>query len=177
MKASELPNELVDRGFWWQVGGFALTCIASAIILQQFTGSGAVWYQYFEIVVIKLYWAAVAPLAGLFEGARTMFQNIRKQKEHAHNVGYSLGFDQGYEQARLDMGLPPSPEPDRNGAAAHAAPATPAEVVAPATPSARQMLDAIEQFGVAEDGVVRIPEETLAVLRFVLNGTDEAPAA
>lgn len=163
MRASELPSELVDRGFWWQVGGFALTCIASAIILQQFTGSGALWYQYFEIIVTKLYWAAIAPLAGLFEGVRTMFQNIRKQKEHAHNVGYA----QGYEQARHDLGLPPLPEPDGNGAAA---PAT------PATPSARRMLDAIEQFGVAEDGMVKIPAETLAVIRFMMNGTDAAPA-
>ncbi len=92
-----------------------------------------------------------------------MFQNIRKQKEHAHNVGYA----QGYEQARHDLGLPPLPEPDGNGAAA---PAT------PATPSARRMLDAIEQFGVAEDGMVKIPAETLAVIRFMMNGTDAAPA-
>ena len=162
MKASELPNELVDRGFWWQVGGFALTCIASAIILQQFTGSGAVWYQYFEIVVMKLYWAAVAPLAGLFEGARTMFQNIRKQKEHAYKMGHA--------DARRELGFPPLPEPDGNGAAAHAAPA------APPSPSSRQALDAIERFGVTEDGVVKIPAETLAVIRFMLTETDDTPA-
>ena len=163
MRASEVPNELAERGIWWQVGGFTLTCIASALILQIYAGSGAVWFQYFELIATKLYWAAVLPLAGLFEGARKMFQNIRHQKEHAHKVGYDLGYD----QALHDMGLPPrSPDPG---------PDAPAPA-APADPTSRRMAEAIQRFSVAEDGVVKISEETLAAIRFMANGADDAPA-
>ena len=89
-----------------------------------------------------------------------MFQNIRKQKEHAYKVGYA----KGQAEARRVLGLPPLPEPDGNGPAAPAA---------PATPSARQALEAIERFSVTEDGVVKISAETLAVIRFMLTETDD----
>lgn len=90
-----------------------------------------------------------------------MFQNIRKQKEHAFKVGYA----QGYEERRRELGLPPLPAPDVSRRPAR-----------PATPSARRALDAIERFGVADDGVVKIPAETLAVIRFMLPETDDADA-
>lgn len=83
-----------------------------------------------------------------------MFQNIRKQKEHA--------FQMGYQQSRIDMGLPPVPESDKP------APAVSETVIV------RRMLEAIERFGVVEDGGVKIRSETLAVLRFMVNGTDDA---
>lgn len=156
MRASEVPNELAERGIWWQVGGFTLTCVASALILQIYAGSGAVWFQYFELIATKLYWAAVLPLAGLFEGVRKMFQNIRKQKEHAYRVGY--------EQARQDLGYPPTPEPD--------APAP----AAAATLTPRIMLEAIERLGVAEEGGVKISDDQLALIRLIVNGADDAPA-
>lgn len=159
MRASEVPNELAERGIWWQVGGFTLTCVASALILQIYAGSGAVWFQYFELIATKLYWAAVLPLAGLFEGACKMFQNIRHQKEHTYRVGY--------EQARQDMGLPPrSPEPGPDAPA-------PAAAVA-LTP--RIMLEAIERLGVAEEGGVKISDDQLAIIRLIVNGADDAPA-
>ena len=89
-----------------------------------------------------------------------MFQNIRKQKEHARKVGFA----QGYAQARQDMGLPPAPAPD--------APA-PAPAVSE-TVTVRRMLEAIERFGVVGDGGVKIRSETLAVLRFMVQGADDA---
>ena len=159
MKASEVPNELADRGIWWQVGGFTVTCVASALILQLNAGSNALWFQYFEIIATQLYWAVVLPLAGLFEGVRQMFQNIRKQKEHAFQMGYQL--------ARQEMGLPPTPEP--------AAPAT--ATAAPETPTTRRMGEAIKRFGVVEeDGMVKIPGNTLDAILFMANGTDDTPA-
>ena len=159
MRASEVPNELAERGIWWQVGGFTLTCVASALILQIYAGSGAVWFQYFELIATKLYWAAVLPLAGLFEGVRKMFQNIRHQKEHAHKVGYDLGYD----QALQDMGLPPrSPDPG---------PDAPAPAKG-ATLTPRIMLETIREFGVAEDGGVKISAEILDAIQFMVNRTD-----
>ena len=83
-----------------------------------------------------------------------MFQNIRKQKEHA--------FQMGYQQSRIDMGLPPLPESDKPAPAAAAA----------LTP--RIMLETIERFGVAEDGGVKISAEILAVMRFMVRGADDA---
>ena len=156
MKASEVPNELAERGIWWQVGGFTVTCVACALILQLNAGSGALWFQCFEIIATQLYWAAVLPLAGLFEGVRQMFQNIRKQKEYA--------FQMGYQQARQEMGLPPTREPD-----------TPAPSASESHTS-RRMSEAIQRFSVAEDGVVKISEETLAAIRFMANGADDTPA-
>ena len=87
-----------------------------------------------------------------------MFQNIRKQKEHA----YKVGFAQGYAQFRQDMGLPPVPDAKK--------PAPSASV----TITNRRMLDAIERFGVKEDGGVKISAEILEVIRFMVTGAGDA---
>lgn len=142
MKLSEVPNELAERGVWWQVAGFAIFCTASAVILGTLHDSEAPAYRYFEITVTKLYWALIIPLAGLFEGVRTMFHNIRKQKEYAYRLGY--------EQARRDLGVPPE-QP---------------------VSSASRVAAAIARFGVEEDGVVKIPADTLAVIRFMAAAAD-----
>ena len=76
MRSSDLPNELIDRGIYWQVGGFALAAVASVAILAEFSGSELRAFIYFEIAVTKLYWALVIPLAGLFDGARKMFEKM-----------------------------------------------------------------------------------------------------
>lgn len=83
-----------------------------------------------------------------------MFQNIREQKEHA--------FQMGYQQSRQDMGLPPVPEPD-----------APAPAVSE-TITVRRILEAIERFGVVEDGGVKIRSETLEVIQFMVQGADDA---
>lgn len=71
-----------------------------------------------------------------------MFHNIRKQKEHAYRLGY--------EQARRDLGVPPEPP----------------------VSSASRVAAAIARFGVEEDGVVKIPADTLAVIRFMAAAAD-----
>lgn len=76
-----------------------------------------------------------------------MFQNIRKQKEHAYRLGY--------EQARRDMGIPPE-QPVSSS-------------------SANRVAAAIKRFGVEEDGVVKIPADTLAVIQFMAAATDNPP--
>ena len=91
-----------------------------------------------------------------------MFDNIRKQKEHARKVGFA----QGYQQARQDMGLPPAPTPDAD----KPAPAVSETVIV------RRMLDAIERFGAKEDGGVKISAETLDAILFMVRGADDAPA-
>ena len=74
MSLSELPNELSERGVWWQVAGFALVALGSLAILAEFSGSDLRAYRYLEIAATKLYWAFIIPLGGLFEGARKMFE-------------------------------------------------------------------------------------------------------
>ena len=87
-----------------------------------------------------------------------MFANIRKQKEHA--------FQMGYQQSRIDMGLRPVPAPELGKPAPAAS-----EIV-----MMRRTVEAIRRFGVAEDGVVTIPAETLDAILFMLRGADDAPA-
>lgn len=89
-----------------------------------------------------------------------MFQNIRKQKEHAYKVGYA----QGYAQFRQDMGLPPVPVP----AADKPAPA------ASVTLTSGRVMETIRRFSVVEDGVVKIPADTLDIIWFMVTGTDDA---
>ncbi len=74
MDLSELPSELVERGVWWQVAGFAIVSAASVAILIEFDGSEARAYRYHEAAVKTMYWANVFVLIGLFEGARKMFE-------------------------------------------------------------------------------------------------------
>ena len=71
---SNLPNELSERGIWWQVAGFTLVAFISLAILTEYAGSDLRAYRYLEIAATKLYWAFVFPLGGLFEGARRMFE-------------------------------------------------------------------------------------------------------
>lgn len=87
-----------------------------------------------------------------------MFDNIRKQKEHAYKVGYA----QGYAQFRRDMGLPPLPESGK--------PAPAASV----TLTSSRIMETIRRFSVVEDGVVKIPADTLAIIWFMVTGTDAA---
>ena len=74
MRASGLPNELSERGIWWQVAGFAIVGCVSIAVLEEFAGSDIRAFQYFETAVTRLYWAFVIPLAGLFDGGRKLFE-------------------------------------------------------------------------------------------------------
>ncbi len=74
MRASGLPNELSERGIWWQVAGFAIVGCVSIAVLEEFAGADIRAFQYFETAVTRLYWAFVIPLAGLFDGGRKLFE-------------------------------------------------------------------------------------------------------
>ena len=111
MRASDLPSELIDRGIYWQVGGFALSAVASVAILAEFSGSELRAFIYFEIAVTRLYWALVIPLAGLFDGARKMFEKMsdirarRRQRwlEEGRREGQKEGQKEGRRQERERM--------------------------------------------------------------------------
>ena len=107
MRSSESPNELVDRGIYWQVGGFTLVAITSVAILAEFDGSNGGAFLYFEIAVTKLYWAFVIPLAGLFDGVRKMFEKMSdiraKRRQRWLDEGRREGRREGREQERERM--------------------------------------------------------------------------
>ena len=108
MSLSDLPNELGERGIWWQVGGFAITGCISVAILQIWDGSNFWAYRSLEIVVQDLYWFFVLPLAGAIEGARKMFEKaseIRaaqraKMMERALTRGRKEGRDEALAKMR-----------------------------------------------------------------------------
>ena len=116
MRASELPDELVDRGIYWQVGGFTPVALASVAILAELAGSGQRAFLYFEIAATKLYWSFVIPLAGLFDGVRKMFEKMsdirakRRQRwlDEGRREGRRLERERMRQEIqRLDVTLPP----------------------------------------------------------------------
>lgn len=110
MRSSDLPNELIDRGIYWQVGGFTLAAVASVAILAEFSGSELRAFIYFEIAVTRLYWALVIPLAGLFDGARKMFEKMsdirakRRQRwlDEGRREGHQEGRREGHQEGRRE---------------------------------------------------------------------------
>ena len=103
MRASELPNELVDRGIYWQIGGFTMVALASVAILVELAGSGQHAFLYFEIAVTKLYWAFVIPLAGLFDGVRKMFEKMSDIRARRRQRWLDEGRREGRRQERERM--------------------------------------------------------------------------
>jgi GGDEF domain-containing protein len=76
LELSDLPGELVERGVWWQIAGFAIVSAASAALLVEFEGAETRAYRYLEAAVKTMYWANVFVLIGLFEGVRRMFERV-----------------------------------------------------------------------------------------------------
>ncbi len=74
MNLSDLPRELVERGIWWQIAGFAVVSAVSTVVLVEFEGSESRAYRYHETAVRALYWANAFVLIGVFEGVRRMFE-------------------------------------------------------------------------------------------------------
>ena len=114
MSLSELPNELSERGIWWQVGGFAIAGCVSVAILQIWDGSGCWAYRSFEIAVKDLYWMFVLPLAGLIEGVRKLFEKaseiraaqrakmMRRSLEKGLKQGIEIGRREGHQEGRQE---------------------------------------------------------------------------
>ena len=110
MSLSDLPNELSERGIWWQVVGFTIAGCASVAILQIWEGSDFWAYRSFEIAVKDLYWLFVLPLAGAIEGVRKMFEKaseIRaaqraKIRERGRREGHQAGRREGRQEGRKE---------------------------------------------------------------------------
>ena len=124
MSLSDLPNELGERGIWWQVVGFAIAGCISVAILQIWDGSDFWAYRSFEIVVKDLYWLFVLPLAGVIEGARKMFEKaseIRaaqraKMMERALTRGRKEGREEALALIRNTLNGPAASEDPATGA-------------------------------------------------------------
>ena len=103
MRSSDLPNELVDRGIHWQIAGFLLVACASAAILVEFAGSDHRAFIYFEVAATRLYWALVIPLAGLFDGARKMFEKMSEIRAKRRQRWLDEGRRQERERVRAQV--------------------------------------------------------------------------
>ena len=77
----DVAGGLADRGIGFQAAGFAVTWFASTTILKLFAGSDFWLYQWFEKATVDTYWAAVLPLAFLFDWVRKMFERGKAIRE------------------------------------------------------------------------------------------------
>ena len=104
MELSDLPSELVERGIWWQICGFAVVSAVSVVLLVEFDGSGARAFRYFEAAVKTMYWANVFVLIGLFEGVRRMFEKASelraRYRQQAVEKAEKRGEERGEERQR-----------------------------------------------------------------------------
>ena len=95
-----MPAELVDRGIYWQTGGFTLVAAVSMVILAEFAGADSRVFLYFEIAVTKLYWALVIPLAALFDGGRKMFEKMSDYRANRRRQWHDEGKEEGRQEER-----------------------------------------------------------------------------
>ena len=79
--SGQLSEGLGDRGIGVQAAGFAIVGCASLLILHLWSGSEHFLYHGFEILVTKLYWAYVVPLAATFDWMRKMFEKGKAIRE------------------------------------------------------------------------------------------------
>ena len=108
MALSDLPGEFVERGIWWQIGGFAVVSAVGVALLVEFGGSETRAYRYFEAAVRTMYWANVFVLIGLFEGVRRMFEKAstlrarywEQAEKRAIERGLKRGLKRGREEGR-----------------------------------------------------------------------------
>ncbi len=124
-----MPNELSERGIWWQVAGFTIVALVSLAILAEFSGSDVRAYRYLEIAATKLYWAFIFPLGGLFEGVRRMFEKASEiraaQRAKMRERWTTEGRREGRQEAREEV--------------------------------SSRLQEAYERFGVEQNGVMVLP--------------------
>ena len=99
MRISETTNSLPDRGVWWHVAGFTLAGGICLVILEEFAGSDAKAYQYFETAVTRLYWALVIILAGLIDRGRKMFETKMEIRRAAREQALAKARQEGIREA------------------------------------------------------------------------------
>ena len=99
MNWSDLPNELSERGIWWQVGGFAVAGCASVAILQIWEVSDFWAYRSFAIAFKDLYWMFIFPLAGAIEGVRKLFEKASEIRAAQREKIRERGRVEGHKEA------------------------------------------------------------------------------
>ena len=102
MKASEVPRQMADRGVWWHVVGFAIAGAICLVILEEFAGSDARAYRYFETTIDRLYWALAVVLAGLIDRGRHMFETRMQIRRAARAKVREEGRREGRKEGRRD---------------------------------------------------------------------------
>lgn len=102
MSLSEFPNELSERGIWWQVIGFAIVGCTSVAALQIWEGLDFWTYRSFETAVKDLYWLFVLPLAGAIEGVRKLFEKASEIRAAQRAKIWQRGLNRGREEGRKE---------------------------------------------------------------------------
>ena len=77
----QLSEGLGDRGIGVQAAGFVIVGCVSLFVLQWWSGSEHFLYHGFEVLVTKLYWAFIVPLAATFDWMRKMFEKGKAIRE------------------------------------------------------------------------------------------------
>ena len=109
----QLSEGLGDRGIGVQAAGFVIVGCVSLFVLLWWSGSEHFLYHGFEVLVTKLYWAFVVPLAATFDWGRKMFEKgkaIREAKK-AEIMAKAIREERQRIKARLESaGVSLSPE-------------------------------------------------------------------
>ncbi len=81
IETGRLSEGLGDRGIGVQAAGFVIVGCVSLFVLQWWSGSENFLYHGFEVLVTKLYWAFIVPLAATFDWMRKMFEKGKAIRE------------------------------------------------------------------------------------------------
>ena len=81
LETGQLSEGLGDRGIGVQAAGFVIVGCVSLLVLQWWSGSEDFLYHGFEVLVTKLYWAFIVPLAATFDWMRKMFEKGKAIRE------------------------------------------------------------------------------------------------
>ena len=77
----QLSEGLGDRGIGVQACGFVIVGCVCLFVLQWWSGSEHFLYHAFEVLVTRLYWAFIVPLAATFDWMRKMFEKGKAIRE------------------------------------------------------------------------------------------------
>ena len=81
LDTGQLSEGLGDRGIGVQAAGFVVVGCLSLFVLQWWSGSEHFLYHGFEVLVTRLYWAFIVPLAATFDWMRKMFEKGKAIRE------------------------------------------------------------------------------------------------
>ena len=81
LDTGQLSEGLGDRGIGVQPAWFVVLGCMSLFVMQWWSGSEHFPYHGFEVLVTKLYWAFIVPLAATFDWMRKMFEKGKAIRE------------------------------------------------------------------------------------------------